>query len=414
MIGGGHAGCLLCVESWRGEFHVSAENSFERTLAALHGAALDDARWLSAAALVNEACRVRGHALLFVEGSSVQDGRAFLMRFCYGRERREDWERTYLRDYLEHDPRVRRVAEIPDGGSMHTGALFTEGEKRTSALYNELLREMQAQDGLNVHLLAPAGSHIGWIFADSTERGGWSSDQIRVVERLQPHIRQFTLVRHALLDAGALGASLYGLLDNTGICVMQLDRRGKIIEANDRARDMLQRREALFAPGGFLRAVRTEENVDLHRLLAASMPDFAAQGVGGSMTIGGSLRARTWIVHVHPVGAELTDSHTRRVAALVLAVSPASPIWIDSDLVALALGLTDTESRLAAMLAAGHSVDDMALATGRKKPTIRWHLSQIFRKHNIARQAELVRRVLSLQLVNERRHRAQDRPPESG
>ena len=393
---------------------MNAEDSFERTLAALHRAALDDTRWLSAAALVNEACGVRGHALTFVEGPSVQEGRAFLMRFCYGRERREDWERTYLRDYSQRDVRIRRVLRLPDSGSIHTDALFTEGEKKASPLYNELLREMQAQDGLNVHLLAPRGSHIGWIFADSTERGGWSSDQLKMVERLQPHIRQFTLVRHALLDAGALGASLYGLLDNTGICVIQLDRRGKIIEANDRARDMLQRREALFAPGGFLRAVRMEENVNLQRLLAGAMPDFVAQGVGGSMAIGGSSPSRTWFVHVHPVGAELTDSHTRRVAALVLAASPASPVWIDADLVALALGLTDTESRLATMLAAGRSVHDIAAATRRKKATIRWHLRQIFRKQNITRQAELVRRVLSLQPVSERRSRSQDPPTGSG
>ena len=393
---------------------MSAEDSFERTLAALHRAALDDTRWLSAAALVNQACGVRGHALVFGEGSSLQEGRTLFMRFCYGGERREDWERTYLREYAEDDTRIRRVLRLPDGALTHTDALFTEGEKKASALYNELLREMHARDGLNVHLLAPAGSHVGWIFADSTERGGWSSDQVNMVERLQPHIRQFILVRHALLDAGALGASLSGLLDNTGVCVIQLDRRGKIMQANDRARDMLQRREALFAPGGFLRAVRMEENVNLQRLLAGAMPDYDAQGAAGSMAIGGSPLSRTWIVHVQPVGAELTDSHTRRVAALVLAVSPASPIWIDSDLVALALGLTDTESRLAAMLAAGRSVRDMAAETRRKKSTIRWHLSQIFRKHNMARQGELVRRVLSLQPVNERRDRAQDPPPESG
>lgn len=393
---------------------MSAEDSFERTVAELHGAALDDSRWLSAASLVNEACGVRGHALVFGEGSAVPDRRALFMRFCFGRERRDDWERTYLRDYSEDDVRIQRILRLSDGAVTHTPALFTEAERKASPLYNELLREMQAQDGLNVHLLAPAGSHVAWIAADSTQRGGWSSDQIKMAERLLPHIRQFILVRHALLDARALGASLYGLLDNTGICVMQLDRRGKLMEANDRARDMLHHREALFAPGGFLRAVRMEDNVNLQRLLAKALPDFNAQGAGGSIAIRGSSHSTTWTVHVHPVGAELTDSHTRRVAAIVLAVSPASPTWVDSDLVALALGLTSTESRLAAMLAAGQSVHDIALATRRKRATIRWHLSQIFRKHNMARQAELVRRVLSLQPVNERGRRGQDPPTGSG
>ena len=38
----------------------------------------------------------------------------------------------------------------------------------------------------------------------------------------------------------------------------------------------------------------------------------------------------------------------------------------------------------------------MAAAAGCKETTIRWHLRQIFAKHEIPRQAELVRLVLSL------------------
>lgn len=128
------------------------------------------------------------------------------------------------------------------------------------------------------------------------------------------------------------------------------------------------------------------------------------------MAIRGTSRSSACVVHVHPIEARLTDYRTRRVAALVLAVSPASPVSIDPDLVALALGLTPAESRLAAALAAGHSVRDIAAATQRKEGTIHWHLNQIFRKQNITRQAELVRRVLSLQPLSERRLRERDPP----
>ena len=34
-------------------------------------AALDDTHWLSAAALINDACGATGHALVFAQGSSV-------------------------------------------------------------------------------------------------------------------------------------------------------------------------------------------------------------------------------------------------------------------------------------------------------------------------------------------------------
>ncbi len=389
---------------------MSGEDLFERVLSALHRAALDDAHWLSAAALINEACAIKGHALFLGTGYSPSEFEPLLFRVWSGRHRREDWETTYFRDYAYRDERVRPGTRLPDGKVVPTHALYAEGEREASPVYNELMREMEAQNGLNVRLDGPGGSHVMWATADSTGDRSWSSDQVRMVERLRPHLRQLICVRHALVDAGALGASLSGLLDNTRTCVIQLDRRGHIVEANDPARDHLRSRDALFAPGGFLRATGIEENAELQRLLARAMPPSGGQGTGGSMAIRGTSRSSACVVHVHPIEARLTDYRTRRVAALVLAVSPASPVSIDPDLVALALGLTPAESRLAAALAAGHSVRDIAAATQRKEGTIHWHLNQIFRKQNITRQAELVRRVLSLQPLSERRLRERDPP----
>ena len=379
---------------------MSAEDSFERTLASLHSAALGGAPCLSAAALVNETVATGGHALLLTRGRT-HEGQLFFFRFCFGRERREDWERIYLRDYRDRDERTTRIARQPDGALVHTPALFSDEERKSSAVYNGLMSEMGAQDGLNVRLDGPGGTNVVWVLADSARKGGWSSDQVAMVERLAPHIRHFVSVRHALVEAGALGASLHRLLDNSRICVIELDRLGKIVAANGPACHILRQRDPLFAPGGFLRATRMEENVALQRMLAGAMPQFGDRGVGGSMAIRGSSSTRTWIVHIQPVGEELKDVLTRRVAALVLAVCPALPVWMDPYLVAMAFDFTDSESRLASMLAAGYTVRDIAAATGRTRGTVHWHLNQIFRKLGITRQAELVRRVLSLRLLSE-------------
>ena len=51
---------------------------------------------------------------------------------------------------------------------------------------------------------------------------------------------------------------------------------------------------------------------------------------------------------------------------------------------------------MAVGLAEGNSVRDMADATGHTKAAIYWHLQQIYQKHSISRQADLVRLVLSL------------------
>ena len=63
---------------------------------------------------------------------------------------------------------------------------------------------------------------------------------------------------------------------------------------------------------------------------------------------------------------------------------------------ALALGLTPSESQVAVWLAEGKSVREMAEATGHTKESIYWHLKQIYQKLSISRQVDLVRLVLSI------------------
>ena len=49
---------------------------------------------------------------------------------------------------------------------------------------------------------------------------------------------------------------------------------------------------------------------------------------------------------------------------------------------------------MAARLAEGRSVREIAVSTGRTQGSIHWHLKQIYEKQGISRQAELVRLVL--------------------
>ena len=63
---------------------------------------------------------------------------------------------------------------------------------------------------------------------------------------------------------------------------------------------------------------------------------------------------------------------------------------------AATLGLTPLEGQVAVWLAEGKTVRELAAARGRQVDTIHWHLKQIYQKLGIARQADLVRLVLSV------------------
>ena len=74
---------------------MSDPDTFERILASLYNAMLDDAHWPATSALIDEACNLTGNALMVGEGPK-DDVRALFVGLYYRGQRREDLEREYL------------------------------------------------------------------------------------------------------------------------------------------------------------------------------------------------------------------------------------------------------------------------------------------------------------------------------
>ena len=267
---------------------MSEQNTFERILASLYEAMLDDAYWPTTSALIDEACGTTSNGLMVSEGPKDDIWAAALGFYSRG-QRREDLEREYLEVYHPIDERVPRVRQLPDSRLMHVKDLYTAQELKTSPTYNEMLLLNHHQDSLNVRLDGPDGSNITWGLGDPAGAGGWGSSAITMVQRLLPHIRQFVRVRQALVNAEARNTMLTPLLDNPRIGVIHLDRRGRIMAVNDRARGILRQGDGLSDRNGELRARRGADRVRLERLVGAALPTSGAVAVSGSM---GFRRAR--------------------------------------------------------------------------------------------------------------------------
>lgn len=375
---------------------MSERDAFDAILTALHEATFDDARWPAASALIDEACRIKGNMLTYGAGTSDGDVVIYLNRLCYRGERNEEFERKYFEEYYAQDERVPRFRTLPDSRLVHVCDLYTDEEKKTSPVWNEALPLSDTQNSLSVRLDGPRGSRIVWSFADPVQAHGWAFDQIEMIARLLPHLRQYVRVRQVLADADGLNASLAALLENTATGVIQLDWRGRIVAANDRARSVLKAQDGLFDRGGFLRAHAPEEDERLQGLLARALPQLGDQGASGSMVAARPCGLSRLVLHIIPVGDRDADEVPSHVAALVLVVDPNNRAPVDPALVAAMLGLSPAQSRVAVLLAAGNTVRDVAFATGRSENTIRWHIRRIFEKHGITRLVQLIQLVRSL------------------
>ena len=372
------------------------QDAFERILASLHDAMLDDTRWPATSALIDEACGLTGSGLLVVDGAK-DDLRLCPLGLHHRGEPRKDLEREYLENYHPIDERVPRFRRLADRRLMHTSDLYAAEELKTSPAYNEMLPRARLQNGLNARVNLPDGcSYIVWCPGDPVDSDDWMSSRVTMITGLLPLLRQFIRVRQALVRADARNTTVTALLDNPRVGVLHLDRRGRIIEANGRARSILRRGDGLADRDGTLRARAPADQVRLERLVGDALPTSGTAALSGSMLLGRSPVLPPFVMHIKPVSVPQPDYGARHVAALVLIVEPGRQRRVDPDLVARTLQLTRPESQVAVWLAEGKTVREMAQATGHTERAIYWHLRQIYQKQSISRQVDLVRLVLSL------------------
>ena len=378
---------------------MTTQDAFERTLALLYEAALTDGKWVSAAASINDVIGTNGHSLSYANPSPPDNPEVYLSRFFVGRERRADHEELYFRDYYWRDEAIPRLHGLRDGELAYRSDLYTDQEKKTSVVYNELRRPNETENGLYVGLDGLDGGAVVLSLGNSTEDGSWGHGQIRTIRRLAPHLRHFARVRHAMANAGALSASLTALLENGRSGFVQLNGRGRILEANDRARDILLKRDGLSDAGGTLVARLPGENAELQRLLAGALIPHGAQGAGGSVKITRTKTRTPLVLEICPVRTGGAGRRARDIAVLVLLVDPAARPRIDPAFAAAVLGLSPAESRVAVDLAAGQTIAGIAVELGCGESTVRTHVRRIYRKLAVHKQTDLVRRIMSLEAL---------------
>lgn len=376
---------------------MSDQDVYERILAALHEAALDDAGWPAASGLIDTACKSKGNALVFAEGTVKSGIEIYFSMLCYRGQPCRELEQEYYEHYHPIDERLPRLRQLPDSRIVPVDDLITAEEKKVSPTYNEALARGCMQNSLNARLDGPQGrTRIVMSLADPVNGGSWSTGQVAMLGRLLPHIRHYVGARQALVDARSLGSSVTGLLNNVLAGVVLLDARARIVEMNDCAQEIFGRVDGLFDEGGFVKATAKDEQAALDRMLGRALPRHDGPGESGSMAVGRADALSRLVLHVTPVEDPHGDARPVGVAALLLVVDPASPAPVDPDRLQWAFGFTPAESQLGAMLAEGRSLRDIAAVTRRSEGTVRWHLKQIFGKTGLSRQAEVVQLVLSL------------------
>ncbi len=105
---------------------MNPRERFERILAGVHEAMLDESHWVAVSALIDEACVAKGNHLVLRTTDTTERNDAIeplFMRFCYRGEHRSEWEQEYLANDYPADEHVPRLRRLPDGKVVHVTEL---------------------------------------------------------------------------------------------------------------------------------------------------------------------------------------------------------------------------------------------------------------------------------------------------
>lgn len=298
---------------------------------------------------------------------------------------------TYARDYAARDLAVHRMVRRADRRAVTQFDLMADTEIKDCPVHQEFLPKFDVAH----RLWAKSGVGGGMTFIStalrSRRQGAFSPQDYRLLELLHPHAERAMRLHLELMQARGHAGSLEAGLDSVVAGIVLLDGKGTVLFANRAARALLEARDGLAVERGHLAASSLSARPRLDKLIARALGRSGGPATGGGVGIPRA-EGRPLVVRALPLRTAI-HVLTPGAAAVVLIQDPERPAPVDGTWLAV-LGLSPAESRLAAALAAGQSLEDYARAAGLRRETVRSTLKSAFAKTDTHRQAELVALVL--------------------
>lgn len=247
-------------------------------------------------------------------------------------------------------------------------------------------------------LLEPHGDRSALITinrGDSQE--AFDEEARRFLGLLAPHVRQALRFHRRLTDIDGLRAVTCELLDQMPLSIVLVDERGAPVFANAAASGLAARRVlTLHAAGIRLLTPRASRRLGdaLRAAFTLNRGEIAdGRTLSFSVSLGGD--ARQLFVSVVPLQRHAGSFRTATGAVAAVCLRDASDAAID-DVGRLSglFSLTPAETAVAAHLAAGQTIAEVAEAMHLSRNTIRTHVAHVLDKAGVRTQAQFVSLVL--------------------
>jgi DNA-binding CsgD family transcriptional regulator len=355
----------------------------------VYDASVDPSLWVEALQRAGDFTGGRA-ASLVVKDASRQTGTSF---YDYGLE--PHYLALYFKKYVTLDHSINSQLFANVGRVISTANYMAYDEFVETRYSKEWARPQGWVDGAS-GILEKTATSVAMFTVFRHEREGLVDDFMRRRMRLiVPHIRRAVLIGKAIDMGQAKAAAFADVLDGMAAGAFLVDEAARIVHANNAGQLLLDAGDIVKVLGGRLSAGDAQaDRVWRETLAAAADGDLPMSDKGAALTLTAANGER-YVAHVLP----LTAGARRRIgrdfsAVAVLFVRKAGlDATAPLEILAKTYRLTPTELRVLLAIVEVGGAPDVAEALGIGEATVKTHLSRLYEKTGMRRQADLVRLV---------------------
>ncbi|OOG25370.1 hypothetical protein B1C78_06870 [Thioalkalivibrio denitrificans] len=321
-----------------------------------------------------------------------------------------DIDPGYVRDYVQYYMRDNpwcRVPELQVPGCIRTDRSLDAyykrpGYYRSTEYYNDWMKPQGFIHSLSTTLRSDGDLRTKFYMYRGQRPGEFTRPEFRRFQNLSGHLMRAVGVAYRLNQREAGTAGGLSVLDHLRFGVILLDTGLRLVHANRFAEELLARGEGLHVRDARVRALHAEDN----RALEATLSGALSVHMGWSTDLPQAAgirreRGRRPLRATAVPLARLSESlfMVRRAAVALMISDPELEAVVPDHWLRHRYGLTGAEARLARSLVRGESLRAAADSNGLTYETARWYLKNIFQKTGTGGQPQLVKTLLSEQVL---------------
>jgi DNA-binding CsgD family transcriptional regulator len=303
----------------------------------------------------------------------------------------------YVRKYHEYYARInpwsRQYGHLIKPGQIVLG--FAEKDLVGSEYYEDFWRPQGFYDSLSSYVERDQATTSALIVVRQKGAPEFEEQHVDLFRLMTPHLKRAIELQRTVYDGIGKNEVLSQALDRLPHAVVVVDERRKVLTANKAAQEVIARGDCLSLKDGELYSSDFGARQALRQTIDAAIGTTLRRGTGSGGVVELPRREERPIsLMVSPVKSEPFTFGTSRPAALILISTYTTGVQLSDFVLADLYELTRTESRVAASLAAGESMEDIAEHLHISISTARTHLKRIFDKTGTGRQGELISMLL--------------------